>query len=193
MTVLKTIPYVVGQWVRGDRFYGRQSVLEEILAGNRESLWLLGTRRIGKTSTLKQAELRASAAGSVFVPLFWDLQGADEPTELHLSFHDALLDAEERLAVQGLDVDTFDPQDLFASLGRLRRQLAAKGKRLLLLCDEVEELIKLEAQDPSLLRKLRRALQSDGGVRSVLTSTIRLWALAEQRGDTSPFLHGFAP
>jgi RNA polymerase sigma factor (TIGR02999 family) len=27
----------------------------------------------------------------------------------------------------------------------------------------------------------------------VLTSTIRLWALAEHRGDTSPFLHGFAP
>jgi RNA polymerase sigma factor (TIGR02999 family) len=30
-------------------------------------------------------------------------------------------------------------------------------------------------------------------IRSVLTSTIRLWALAEERGDTSPFLHGFTP
>lgn len=193
MTKLKSIPYVVGQWVRGDRFYGRVKVLREILSGNRESLWLLGTRRMGKTSTLKELELRASEAGSLFVPLFWDLQGADEPAELHLSFHDALLDADERLAAHGLAVDTFDPGDLFASLNRLRRHLTTAGKRLLLVCDEVEELIKLEAQDPSLLRKLRRALQSGGEVRSVLTSTIRLWALAEQRGDTSPFLHGFAP
>ena len=192
MTTLKTIPYVVGQWVRGDRFYGREEVLSEILTGNRESLWLVGTRRMGKTSALKELESRAAAGGD-FVPLFWDLQGADVPGELHLSFHDALLDAEERLAAHGLEVQTFDPSDLFASLNRLRRHLRSRGERLLLLCDEVEELIKLQTQDPSLLRKLRRALQSGGEVRSVLTSTIRLWVLADQRGDTSPFLHGFAP
>ena len=54
------IPYVVGQWVRGDRFYGRQAHLQEILEGPRESLWLLGTRRIGKTSLLRQLEWIAS-------------------------------------------------------------------------------------------------------------------------------------
>ncbi|TNF76612.1 MAG: sigma-70 family RNA polymerase sigma factor, partial [Acidobacteria bacterium] len=58
---------------------------------------------------------------------------------------------------------------------------------------EVEELIKLQRQDPSLLRKLRRAMQWGEEIRSVLTSTIRLWALAEEREDTSPFLHGFTP
>jgi len=193
MTTLKAIPYVVGQWVRGDRFYGRAAVLSEILEGPRESLWLLGTRRMGKTSLLKELEYRASAETSGFMPLFWDFQGADEPRELHLSFHDALLDAEERLEMLGVDLSTMDPDDLFGSLGRLRRHLRSTGKRLLLLCDEVEELIKLHGKDRSLLRKLRRALQSGGEVRSVLTSTIRLWVLAEERGDTSPFLHGFAP
>jgi RNA polymerase sigma factor (TIGR02999 family) len=193
MTTLKTIPYVVGQWVRGDRFYGRQAVLSEILTGPRESLWLVGTRRIGKTSLLKELESRASVETSGFVPLFWDFQGADDPRELHLSFHDALLDAEERLAALDVDLSTLDPEDLFGSLSRLRRHLRSTGKRLLLLCDEVEELIKLQSKDRSLLRKLRSALQSGGEVRSVLTSTIRLWVLAEERGDTSPFLHGFAP
>ncbi len=193
MTTLKIIPYVVGQWVRGDRFYGRQAVLSEILEGPRESLWLVGTRRIGKTSLLKELESRASAETSGFVPLFWDFQGADDPRELHLSFHDALLDAEERLAALDVDLSTLDPEDLFGSLSRLRRHLRSTGKRLLLLCDEVEELIKLQGKDRSLLRKLRSALQSGGEVRSVLTSTIRLWVLAEERGDTSPFLHGFAP
>ncbi len=193
MSTLGSIPYVVGQWVRGERFYGRERVLAEVLSGQRDSLWVLGTRRIGKTSLLKQLEYRASAETSDFVPLFWDFQGADEPRELHLSFHDALLDAEERLEALGVDPQKMDAEDLFSSISRLRRYLRARGRRLLLLCDEVEELIKLNTQDPSLLRKLRRTLQSGSEVRSVLTSTIRLWALAEERGDTSPFLHGFAP
>ncbi len=193
MTTFRIVPYVVGQWVRGERFYGRGRALAEILEGPRESLWVLGARRIGKTSLLKQLEHLTSGQDSHFVPLFWDFQGADEPSELHLSFHDALLDAEERLAILGVDVGAMDATDLFGSLSRLRRRLRSSGKRLLLLCDEVEELIKLHAQDASLLRKLRRSLQAGGEVRSVLTSTIRLWALAEERQDTSPFLHGFTP
>ncbi|MEJ2085359.1 MAG: protein kinase [Acidobacteriota bacterium] len=187
------IPYVVGQWVRGERFYGRTQILTEILDGPRESLWLLGTRRIGKTSVLKQLEHLTSTDESPFVPLFWDLQGADNPSELHLSFYDALLDAEDRFLALGAEMESLDEGDLFASLSRLRRHLGRTGKRLLLLCDEAEELINIHAQDPSILRKLRRALQSGGEVRSVMTSTIRLWALADERGDTSPFLHGFTP
>jgi hypothetical protein len=69
----------------------------------------------------------------------------------------------------------------------------AKGLRLLLLCDEVEELIHLNRQDPSLLRKLRRALHSRDGIRSLLASSSRLWQLAEADEDTSPFLDGFTP
>ena len=47
-------PYVVGQWVRNERFYGRRDLIEEILGGNRNCLWILGTRRVGKTSILKR-------------------------------------------------------------------------------------------------------------------------------------------
>jgi len=193
MTQPFAVPYVVGQWVRGGRFYGRAAQLSEVLEGPRESLWLLGTRRIGKTSLLKQLEHVTATGEQGYMPLFWDLQGADEPGELHLSFHDALLDAEERLAQADVDLSRMDPADLFGSLSRLRRQVHGSGRKLLLLCDEVEELIELADQDRSLLRKLRRSLQSGGEMRSVLTSTIRLWALADQRQDTSPFLHGFAP
>ncbi|MGB5296777.1 MAG: protein kinase [Thermoanaerobaculia bacterium] len=188
------IPYVVGQWVRGERFYGRQAHLQEILEGSRESLWLLGTRRIGKTSLLRQLEWIASSSPDLgYLPLFWDLQGAEDPAELHLSFHDALLDSEQRWSDLGIEVSNLDPEDLFASLTRLRRQIRIAGRRLLLLCDEVEELIKLHQADASLLSKLRRSMQSGGEMRVVLASTIRLWALAEQRVDTSPFLLGFSP
>ncbi len=187
-------PFVIGQWVRGKKFYGREALIEEILHGNRNWLWLLGTRRIGKTSLLKQIEhLTSSAEDSPYFPLFWDFQGADDPKELHLGFTDSLLDAEERLDQRGISLDQVETDDLFTSLSRLRRKLRSKKLKLLLLCDEVEELIKLNRKDPSLLRKLRRAMQSQEDIRSVLASTIRLWALSDERGDTSPFLHGFSP
>jgi len=188
------VPFVVGQWVRGENFYGRSAMVEEVLGGNRNWLWLLGTRRIGKTSMLKQLELIAVTKPELgFVPVFWDLQGADRPEELHLDFADALLDAEEHLEGVGISISDIRADDCFESLGRLRRQLLSKDLRLLLLCDEVEELIQLNRQDPALLRKLRRALQSREGILSVLASSSRLWRLAEAGEDTSPFLDGFTP
>ena len=194
MTGLQLLPYVVGQWVRGDRFYGRRSQLAEVLEGQRDSLWVVGTRRVGKTSLLRQMEwIATSNPESGFEPLFWDFQGAGDPAELHLSFHDALLDSEERWTKAGVEVGALDPGDLFGSLAVLRRQVGASGRRLLLLCDETEELLDLHRKAPSLLRKLRRALQSSADVRVVLASTIRLWELARQGGDTSPFLQGFTP
>jgi len=68
------IPYVVGRWVRGKNHYGRQRLIDTLLArpdsATRESAtlesatlesatwgaatWLVGTRRMGKTSLLRQ-------------------------------------------------------------------------------------------------------------------------------------------
>lgn len=188
------IPYVVGQWVRGDRFYGRRAQIAEILRGERDLIWLLGTRRVGKTSLLKQIELVAGLDPEPkYFAMYWDFQGVDTADELHLNFTDALLDIADRLQRIGIDVGEITADDLFVALERLRRGLRAQGLGLLLLCDEVEELLGLQRADPSLLRKLRHALQSRDGIRTVLASTIRLWALAGQADDTSPFLHGFTP
>jgi len=187
-------PFVVGQWVRGDRFYGRVSQIEEILGGHRNWIWLLGTRRIGKTSLLKQLEhLAWTAPERTYFPVFWDFQGADSVEELFRTFREALLDAEERLEELGVDPGQVNGGDLFDAITRLRRRLKSVNLKLLLLCDEVEELITLNRLDPALLRKLRRVMQSQEDVRSILASTIRLWALADEKGDTSPFLHGFTP
>jgi DNA-binding winged helix-turn-helix (wHTH) protein len=193
-SAVPAIPYVIGQWVRGERFYGRAAQIAEILGGPRNCVWLLGTRRIGKTSLLKQLEYIADTSSDQrYFPLFWDFQGAATPSELHMNFADALLDAEERLHRIGIDVSEVETDDLFGSLDRLRRLLRGRNLTLLLLCDEVEELIELQRRDPSLLRKLRRVMQSHADIRTVLASTIRLWALTDQKEDTSPFLHGFAP
>ena len=194
MSRVRGIPYVAGQWVRGDQFYGRAAQIEEILNGPRNCLWLLGTRRLGKTSLLKQLEhLTASSLEAGYFPIFWDFQGAENARELHDNFADALLDAEERLERVGISLSEVENDNLFSSLSRLRRCLRSRTLKLLLLCDEVEELITIGEKEPSLLRKIRRALQSPDDIRSVLASTIRLWELAQQKADTSPFLNGFTP
>ncbi len=191
---MSVVSYVVGQWVRGVDFYGRESEIAEVLDGPRSSLWVLGTRRVGKTSLLKQLEyLTASARKPAYFSVFWDFQGAENARELHLNFNDALLDAEERLENLGLSAAEIEAEDLFTSLGRLRRLLRSRSLRLLLLCDEVEELVALASRDPALVRKLRRTMQASEDVRTVIASTIRLWELSAQSGDTSPFLHGFTP
>ena len=80
------------------------------------------------------------------------------------------------------------------ALGRLTTVTDANGEeRDTALLELQSHLFGLQRADPSLLRKLRHALQSRDDIRTVLASTIRLWALAELREDTSPFLHGFTP
>ncbi len=187
-------PYVVGQWVRDERFYGRRALIEEILEGNRNCLWILGTRRIGKTSLLKQLEhLTASAPRPRWFPLFWDFQGSEEVADLHAGFRDALLDASDRLAALGIELAEVEHEDLFTSMTHLRRELKARALALLLLGDEVEELVAIHERDPRFLRRLRRVLQSPENIRTVFASTIRLWSLAGEEATTSPFLHGFTP
>ena len=194
MTVVGPVPFVVGQWVRGARFYGRAAQIAEILDGPRNWIWLVGTRRLGKTSLLKQLEhLATTEPERGYIPVFWDLQGAEDAGELHEALREALYDAEERFEEAGVDLSDVLTDHAISTLTQTRRRLKTAGRRMLLLCDEAEELITIHRNDPALLRRLRRTLQAHDDVRVVLASTIRLGDLASERGDTSPFLHGFAP
>jgi DNA-binding winged helix-turn-helix (wHTH) protein len=188
-----TAPWSPGQWVRGGRFFGRGAEIAEILDGSRNALWLLGSRAIGKTSTLRHLEHLCAGGERGFFPLFWDLQGSDDPDHLDRDFAEALADAAERLEAAGVAPGEVAGGGFLAALGRLRRALAARGSTLLLLVDEAEELLALQRSSPPLLRKLRRALQSADGIRAVLAASSRLWQLSDGDQDTSPFLHGFAP
>ena len=102
--------------------------------------------------------------------MFWDFQGADDPEELASPFSDALLDAEERLEDIGIASRRCRGRRPLPLAGKAAPRLRSQGRSLLLLCDEVEELINLNRQDPSCLRKLRRAMQSQDDIRSVLAS-----------------------
>lgn len=168
-----SIPYVVGQWVRGDRFYGRRALLREVLEGERDRLWVAGMRRVGKTSLLRQVEeLAATSPSAAFVPVVWDLEGSDGPGELDLGLHDALLDAEARLAEAGV-APPAEPGPAAETIAALSAALGERGRRLLLLCDEAEELFALLRRHADLAEPLGSALVA-GGARVVLASSVRL-------------------
>ena len=185
--------YVVGQWVRAEGFYGRSAQLTEVLDGPRNGFWVVGTRRRGKTSFLKQLEhVAISQPARGLVPVFWDLQGVDDLDALAFSLEEALADAEPRIVEAGLTLAEIVGPDVFRMLGTLRRRLNADGRELFLLCDEAEALRTIAEQSEAAIGRLRRALLAHDGVRTVISSGPRLWDLATGSA-TSPFLDGFLP
>ncbi len=167
------VPFVIGQWVRGPRFYGREAEIAGLLDARRRWLWIAGLRRIGKTSLLKQLD-DLSGADSRRVPLFWDLQGVGSAEELGLTFTDALLDAEEALTRHGIPFSEIEDGDLFASIDKLARAFQGRGTELLLLIDEADELMTIDRSAPGLVARLWQAIGAFEAARVVLASSLRL-------------------
>lgn len=189
-------PFIAGAWVRGENFFGRQHIIHEILDGNRNSLWIAGTRRLGKTSILKQVEwLTANGASQHnYVSIFWDLQGSQNVAGLTESLLESIEDAGDKFEDMGVRLDEIENEDVFGILRELRRKVREHERKLLLLCDEAEELINIEKSSPEALPKLRRVLQQGESIRTVLAATKRLGILEHAAlSQTSPFLFGFVP
>ncbi len=188
-------PFIAGSWVRGDNFFGRGDVLREVLDGQRHALWIVGPRRLGKTSLLKQLEyLAQTSAQSPYVPLYWDLQGSADARGLADGFLGSVEDSEAFRRATDVAAEDLEGLSVSEMLTTAVRKTVRAGWRLLLLLDEAEELLALARSSPSLLPRLRRVLQKGPEVRAVLTSTRRLARLDEQADlPTSPFLQGFIP
>ena len=187
------IPYIVGRWVQGRNHYGRERLIEQLLEAPDSAIWLVGTRRMGKTSLLRQLEMITSHPQSLYVPLFWDLQGCQSPRDLADELFQALVDVADRLAAYHIDVQSLAGQDAVVTLRTLARLLDEQGKRLLVLIDEAEVLIEVARQDPAWVGRLRKVLQ-DARLRTILTSTKLLAQLNQvtSQWSTSPFLFGFS-
>jgi hypothetical protein len=171
------------------------ALIDEILLGDRDSLWLIGRPGIGKTSLLRRIERATLDDSSLgYFPVYWDLSGLADIDDLGKSFLDRLDTVAERLVDRGFELRAVRGDDPFRALSMLRQSLRSRGCKLLLLCDGGEGLVPLRRRDPSAIARLRRVLQSADDVRSVLTSTMALWALAT-RGDasSSSFLQGVIP
>ncbi len=188
-------PFIAGSWVRADNFFGRAGILREVLEGERDSLWVVGARRLGKTSLLKELEYRVQANSQTpFVPLYWDLQGSGDARGLADGLLGSVEDSEGFRRATDVSVEDVEGLSVAEMLTTIVRRTVRSGWRLLLLIDEAEELLTVAGADAMVLPRLRRIFQKGPEVRAVLTSTKRL-ARIDERTDfaTSPFLQGFIP
>ncbi len=185
-------PYIVGAYVTAREHYGREEVIETLLEGGARAHWIVGNRRVGKTSLLRQLELLAVRCGRL-VPLYWDMQGCASYAELGATLAEAVADHADRFASLGLPSSLADEKDALTLLGRLRRTATRAGRELLLLCDETEALIEICEREPLAMQRLHRALTGGAGVRAVMASTREIYRLYDVCRDwpTSPFLGGF--
>jgi tetratricopeptide (TPR) repeat protein len=153
-------PFLAGPPVRGERFFGRSRLLEEILRHLEDaSIVLLGPRRSGKTSVLyRLAQLCADTWTVVIVDLH-GYSGLDERVFLR------------ELAGQIARTAGIDAPDEDRPLLALRRALAAAGtRRVLLLLDEMAVL----ARYPDVALQLRAMSKWDAPqVRVVIAGTSR--------------------
>lgn len=185
-------PYIIGSFVTESRHYGREDLLDELLHGESRACWVVGNRRIGKTSLLKQLEVLAFGDARL-LPLYWDMQGCDTFSCLGGYLHDAVQLHEARFAAAGATEDLMRGEDVLALLSALRRVALRAGRELLLLCDETEVLIGIARDEPEAMQRLRRVLTGGAGLRAVMTSTRKIYQMHDVCRDwpTSSFLAGF--
>ncbi len=187
-------PYIVGRWLQGKEHYGRQRLIDYLLTVRDPAIWVVGTRRMGKTSLLRQLEwLTSRDATAPYVPLFWDLQGCECADDLDYELFVAVEDVADRFTPLGVDVDGLYGMDASRIIRTLQRTLRAQEKQLLLLVDEAEALINVAANSRSELARLRKTIQNGSG-RTIITATKLLMQLNELTASwlTSPFLFGFS-
>ena len=188
-------PFIAGSWVRGEDFFGRADIIREALEGDRHSLWVLGGRRLGKTSLLKELEHRVQRSRETpFVALYWDLQGSGDARGLAETLLSSVEDSEAFCRATDLGVEDLESMPVAEMLATLVRRTVRSGWRLLLLVDEAEELLVVGRTDPAVLARLRRVISRGPDVRAIVTATRLLARIDEEVPlPTSPFLQGFIP
>lgn len=187
-------PYTVGGPVRGPHFYGREALIHAILDGNDRAIWVVGNRRIGKTSLLRRLEDLGTVDGRVAFLI--SMEAADTVADLAQCFLDDIETGDDRLARLGLRIGDLQGKTPNAMMRLLDRRGRERGVEVLLLLDEAEALIGIaEREGDDILKDLRREMQRSEALRVVMTATKRLAALNDLcRGwDTSPFLYGVMP
>lgn len=195
-------PYIIGSHAGGACHYGRERQIDQLLYGADNAFWVVGTRRLGKTSLLRHleylslaapAEDRAPSDGE-YVPLFWDLQGCRTLADLAHELIGAVEDAAERFEPLGIRPSELEGKEVPTILRSLSRAAKKAGKRILLLADEAEALVTVGRGDPLALDLLRKPMQSQTGLRTIIAATKALGALSDlsRESPNSPFLLGFA-
>lgn len=187
--------FIINRWVRGTDFHGRDQILDDIHSRKGKPTWILGNRRSGKTSLLRQIDwLCRQNQWQDCTALYWDLQGAGNMDGLKDSFLESLEDAPEVAESLDLDVDDLEDMGFPEIVNKFRRRVKAfKGGYLLLMIDECEELVDISAESPQVLGAFRKLSGHIPHLGLILAGSLRLLDLDESASRTSPLLPDFLP
>ncbi len=184
-------PYVVGTPLDGGSplFFGREDLVtyiqQNLSASHQNNLVLIGQRRTGKTSLLKQFPLRL---GDNYLPVYLDGQALGLDPGLPNFFLALATEIAFALEDRGFDVPPPEYQDLLDSpaafferefLVNVRRAIGAR--HLLIMFDEFEELETAARRgnlDPSVFGFLRHLIQHSERLSVIFCGTHRLEELA---------------
>jgi hypothetical protein len=181
-------PYAAGKPLRADSrvFVGREDVFAFIrenlgATASENVLILVGERRMGKTSILRQLPSRL---GEMVVPIFIDGQAVGIEAGMSNLFYDIGLEVQRGLTERGIEValpslDAFEARlsDAFERDLLTQARMALGERTLLLLFDEFEELearVRGGDLEPKVFPYLRHLMQHLDRVGFILAGTHRL-------------------
>jgi len=193
-------PFQYQSPVIGKDFFGRQDIISGILDNEQLShVWIIGTRRSGKTSLLKQLEHivhNKENYSKKYIPVYWSMEGVADAQGLQKRLAGSLWDLnyhhKNMFDLLGIDIaqlESMSIEDIFQKIGR---SVMLKNIQLVLLCDEVEQLVNISKKDKHISSVLRHYFQSKW-TRTIIVATGALWNLKEKDKGVSPFLSGFTP
>jgi hypothetical protein len=186
-------PYQAGPPVCGERFYGRAKLMADILDGGDHTIWIVGNRRIGKTSTLLQLAEIASEQGWITFNVAID--AAESLARLAELFLENL-DDDPRLQQLGLTLAELENKTPREIIRALNRAAAKHRQRVLLLLDEAEALIHIAKNEgDQILKDLQHVIEHSASLRVIMAASKRLLELDEicRDWDTSRFLDPVVP
>jgi hypothetical protein len=182
-------PYIIGPPVRGVNFYGRQFIISYVLSASEDNFWVVGTRRIGKTSLLREIQLTATPP---WIPIFHSLEGTYSSKKAAENFqHEVMYNSVFNRYPHEI-LNSIRWEDMFSALNDLEALTNSKGLRLLLLLDEADWIPTISSQDDAnneFINNFRRLAQQISGLRIIITSSP---LLINRLGGQSKLLQRFS-
>jgi hypothetical protein len=151
-------PYIVGQVVYRPHFYGRQSLVDDILDERKQCIYLIGNRRIGKTSLLRYLE---DTVG--FPTIYLNLQSTmGDPARMKRELIRRVNEKTRQIPLfEKIDLSTAG--DICDVVNILATAAELNGTMIFQLWDEAEILLGL---DTNFLGRLRSAIHEKRHLRT---------------------------
>ena len=172
-------PYIMDPAV-GDSFYGRQWLIEEILGGEHQCMLIIGARRIGKTSLLKEIENQLNGTYDIGICLSLDAL-AQIPFEEIVT--DRCDEKSEYFKALGINIHFNRADGILGILQKLDSSMEESGTRLFLLFDESESLGVLGSE---LLLNLRVFFETATNTYLILSASQNIRTIAKLKDWLNP-------